>query len=188
MGVDDDDDDDDGPGCGCSAEADITRNTASSPCNGFVVGVWLDSGCMLCAGNPASGAVSAYIKRCTSLRSRMSSAGRRSFGKRQCNVRINGLILASSEGGSLARTFWGCFSGCAAGLGAWSFALEWAGALNSASWVIRWSTKSALDCGREASMLECCGREKWWVERECGVDSFLLYNGILLRGMISVCN
>ena len=152
----------------------------------------MSCGCMLCC-NPASWVeVSAYTKRCTSPRSRMSSAGRRSFGKRQCNVRINGLILASSEGGSLARAFWGCFSGCVAGLCVWSLGLEWAGALNWAIWVIRWSTKSALDCGREASMLVLWkGGVEWWSGSESvGIfqHSVLLYNAILLRGMTSICN
>lgn len=44
-------------------------------------------------------------RRCTRRRSRMSKAGRRSFGKRQCNVRIMGFTLFRSCAGSLVRGF-----------------------------------------------------------------------------------
>lgn len=47
--------------------------------------------------------------RCTSFRSRMSRAGRRSLGKRQCNVSSSGFTLASSDAESPDRAFCGAF-------------------------------------------------------------------------------
>jgi hypothetical protein len=50
--------------------------------------------------------------RCTSLRSKMSRAGRRSLGKRQCNVSRRGLTLASWDGESRDSAFCGGFGCC----------------------------------------------------------------------------